>query len=610
MGIPSFFLNILKNKFYKNIHSGVTNGKIKCDYFFMDYNGIVYKAYERIRLSLEGKNLNKDQIEELVIEEVIRYTKYLICTVVKPSKLTYIALDGPAPRAKMVQQRSRRYTKIYEKNLIQNEKKRLKINKDDVYEWDGSANISPGTEFMEKLSNRLIGVIKNKGFSDHQNKMQVLLSNSNVPGEGEHKFLPTIRAMRVNKTSQNDRVYFYGSDADLIVLALSTHKNNIHIFREVDNTVKNIFESLYDSYEFIDVNIDNLGNAFNHELTRTFEGHNYDKIRILNDYIFLTFLVGNDFVISMPFLKIRKNGLEMLIAIYHDIKENHNGYLVDYHPDKEGPPTINIAFFKELMNVISTKEDFFMKEHYQNVVKVMSKKKDFKYNRRIESEKTMTPFDIFFSRYTHLEVYSPDHPLYEKYHTEFLKIEYNKDYEIWKEQYYEYFLNINKKDEEEYLKMRIKVVENYLESLMFALKYYFQGCPDWQWYYKFRMSPLMSDICYVLNNSLIDMNNIEFKKGDPYTPFQQLMLILPPQMNNLVPSVLRPIMLDDKLLCTQFYPIDFNIDVIIGMKVMYSEAILPEIDEDILINVVKKYEEKLKPEERERNIIKEKPVKG
>ena len=87
MGIPTFFLKIITNKYYKNIHSGIINGKINCDYFFLDYNGIVYSAYGNIIKDIEGKNFNKDKIEELIIEEVIRYTKYLICEVVKPKVL-------------------------------------------------------------------------------------------------------------------------------------------------------------------------------------------------------------------------------------------------------------------------------------------------------------------------------------------------------------------------------------------------------------------------------------------------------------------------------------------------------------------------------------------
>ena len=103
------------------------------------------------------------------------------------------------------------------------------------------------------------------------------------------------------------------------------------------------------------------------------------------------------------------------------------------------------------------------------------------------------------------------------------------------------------------------------------------------------------------------MPGIVFNLDEPYTPFQQLMLILPPQMDILLPSVLRPIMNDDKLLCTQFYPIDFRIDASVGIKTQYSEAILPEIDDELLIETVKKHEKNLTAEEKERNKIQIKP---
>jgi 5'-3' exonuclease len=599
MGVPNFFLKIIQNKFYKNVHSGVQNGSLDCDYFFLDYNGIVYKAYDRIKKNIEGKNLTKNQIEEIIIEEVIRYTKYLICDVVKSKLLTYIALDGPAPRAKMVQQRSRRYKGYYEKMLIKKEKLRLKlIDSNENNEWDRSANISPGTEFMQKLSNALLDVIKHKGFSVHSSGMKVILSDGNVPGEGEHKFLPIIKDMIGKKQFQNMKVYIYGSDADLIILAMASHKNNIHIIREVQETwelMKN-----YETYEFLQLNIDNLSNAFNHELTRVFKDHKFDNIRILNDYVFLTFLVGNDFVISMPFLKVRRNGLQMLIAIYHDIKMNHEDYLVDNNQ-------INIPFFKELILEISKKEDLAMKEQQKDINKLMSGYKDI---RRIDEESKMTPFEIYSSRYTHLQVCSPDHPLFQEYHNEFKKIDYSKEYNLWKDEYYKYFLNVDPSNKEEYLKVRIEIVTNYLESLMFNLNYYFYGVPSWNWHYEYRISPLISDIHYVLENNIVDLNKITFEKGTPYTPFQQLMLILPPQMADLVPSVLRPIMTDDKLLCTQYYPVEFKLDMAVGIKTQYSEAILPEINEELLIDTVKKYEEKLTSEDKKRNTISMKPKMG
>lgn len=60
--------------------------------FFMDYNGIVYGAYENVKNQFTT-GMTKDEIEAIIIAEVIRYTKYLICEVVRPQKVTYIALD-------------------------------------------------------------------------------------------------------------------------------------------------------------------------------------------------------------------------------------------------------------------------------------------------------------------------------------------------------------------------------------------------------------------------------------------------------------------------------------------------------------------------------------
>ena len=42
------------------------------------------------------------EYEKHLINEIIEYTRYLICEEVKPTDLLYIAIDGPAPRAKMI----------------------------------------------------------------------------------------------------------------------------------------------------------------------------------------------------------------------------------------------------------------------------------------------------------------------------------------------------------------------------------------------------------------------------------------------------------------------------------------------------------------------------
>ena len=600
MGVPTFFLKIIHNKFYKNVHKGVQHGKVDCDYFFLDYNGIVYNAYENIKKNIEGNNYSKEKIEEMLIIEVIRYTKYLICEVVKPKKMTYISLDGPAPRAKMVQQRSRRFKGPKEKEFIQELKKKFKINSDE-YEWDKSANISPGTKFMMKLSDGLVKAMKNKIFNEHNSQMKIILNNGNVPGEGEHKFLNILRQMRSMKSKENDKIYLYGRDADLIVLAVGTHKNNINILREIKSESDSVLRKMYENYTFLELNIDNLSKGFYNEITKNNKEKKYDKIRILNDYIFLTFLVGNDFVPSLPFLKIKKKGLNKMIDIYNEIKKDKDEYLVNYDINKSESPKLNLEFLRDIFEYGAKMEDEWMKNDLQQ--EIDRSLKGVIDERTLQAEEKLSEFEKIKSRYTHMQVANPNHPLFAKYQEEIRELDFNKDYEEWTQDYYKFYLGIKKENMKEYEEMKKKLVLNYLESLVFTLNYYFVGCPSWQWHYKFRVSPLLFDVYDHLENNKIKVEDIKFELGKPYSPFQQLMLILPPQTSYILPKQLQDIMTNDDLGCSQYYPIDFRLDVTVGGKTQYSEAILPEIDEELLLDVVKKHEKNLNNEEKLRNEI-------
>ena len=121
-------------------------------------HGLV-KEYNRIE---KTKRFKEDftyitQFEKEVYKHIGDQVDYVIDNV-DPDKLVYMAIDGVAPRAKMEQQRIRRFRTIKQKTLEDIEYKKHDI--DRVY-FDTNC-ITPGTIFMYKLSEYLKKYIQEK----------------------------------------------------------------------------------------------------------------------------------------------------------------------------------------------------------------------------------------------------------------------------------------------------------------------------------------------------------------------------------------------------------------------------------------------------------------
>lgn len=262
---------------------------------------------------------------------IFNYIEHLF-TLIKPKKLFYMAIDGVAPRAKMNQQRSRRFRTALdaEKARKQAAEDGVALPSDDPFD---SNCITPGTVFMEKLTKQLRYFIHKKVSEDASwQGIDIILSGHEVPGEGEHKIMEKIRHDKAKPDyDSNIRHCLYGLDADLIMLGLLSHDPHFAILREEvtfgrQKKSKELsdqrFYLLHLSLvrEYLDLEFDDAKDSCNIP---------YDFERVLDDFILINFFIGNDFLPELPSLLINDGALPTILQSYKRYLEKCTSYISD-----------------------------------------------------------------------------------------------------------------------------------------------------------------------------------------------------------------------------------------------------------------------------------------
>ena len=595
MGIPGFFYWL--NNTYKHIYnSNIIKNKINfdynnnfnTDYLFFDANSIIHHISSKI--ILENSNISNNDLEKLIISNVIYYIDTII-NLIKPTKLIYISIDGVVPMGKIKQQKIRRYKTIFDKNIKLLLKDNMNITQNCNFNWSSSC-ISPGTEFMNKLNKEFQKYIDIKKNNTYNNKVTFIYSSSNEIGEGEHKILSYIKYY-INDV--NSSISIYGLDADLIFLCLQLN-NNIFILR--DDTRQDIKTNTISIISVLDVkkmiielfkNINILKNKLPDYIKNklNINNINYNDEKLINDFIFLCFLLGNDFIphlLSIQ-LKIIKNNnylyniLDLLICIYHSticdsIIDNNIQYLVDIYPNMN----INFEIFLDILKNISDIEfniinDIYNYENvnYSNVENIQDINKLDNMNLNFNDNKIINHLGL--SNYVYkkdiLDLINCNITNYNNFSSNFIN-NYNS--------YYFNDLDIN------------KVIENYIEGLFWTFFYYFKDCNNWLWFYKFNSSPLLYNIIRYIDVKLLKniFNKISinhYNKGI-INPYEQLCIILPSNLHYLINDKYKTII--DKYL-SYYYKDEIKIDFFNKNKLWQCSPIFDNLNLFEILSILKLY---------------------
>ncbi|KAI0573021.1 XRN1 5-3 exonuclease, partial [Pyrenophora tritici-repentis] len=670
------------------------------DNLYLDMNGIVHPCSHP-----EDKPAPKTEADMMMA--IFEYTDRVV-GMVRPRKLLYMAVDGVAPRAKMNQQRSRRFRAAREAKEKDEERAEFQkilnsqkasrgedINTlEEVVEktWDSNA-ITPGTPFMHLLAESLQYWCAYKFTTDPSWKdMKVIISDASVPGEGEHKIMNFIRSQRAMPTHDpNTSHVIYGLDADLIMLSLATHEPHFKVLREdvfydsgkdkvctrcgrkghirtncefpedekkltEEEAAEEWATSEHQLKPYIWLHTNVLREYLAVEMDTPKRTFKYDLERSLDDWVFMCFFVGNDFLPHLPSLEIRDQGIDLLISIWRDLAAEMDDYVTkDGYPDMRRVQQIMSALASREAGIFKKRKEVAdrqaanraRREAQSNAHKRQRTDNDGVsapgFKRAKETTDTYTSAGIVFFdpkdaqskevRDVHKDIMhsqsasgteTPVHlgkrkldevddldngtpgrntPVVPQSPTQAAQPPKKDDSPpedtimLWEdgyeERYYEQKFHVAPND----IAFRNKVARQYAEGLCWVLAYYMQGCPSWTWYFPHHYAPFAADFV-----GLEDMDPRKlFEKGVPFHPYEQLMGVLPAASNHAIPEPFRVLMEDPNSSIVDFYPEDFPIDLNGKKFAWQGVAVLPFIDEKRLLEAMATKYPELSDDERKRN---------
>ena len=298
MGVPRFFRWVTSR--YPIILTDEITSKTnnpQFDNLYLDMNGIIHASSRHEDTTIASLSFNE------VMVNICRYLDHLIVDIVRPLRVLFIAIDGVAPRAKLNQQRSRRFRASYDRLSA--------ITRKATENTFDSNSITPGTQFMSDISKYLkIFIEKRMQENEIWGRLHIYFSGAEVPGEGEHKIVSFIRELKENPSYlPNQRHIMNGQDADMIMLGLASHEPFFFILREMVS-----FDSKKTTnvkFQYLRLNL--LRETLIMELSEDIiDNTTYDNERFIDDFIFLTFVIGN-----LSFNNLRKQTHNLSIIVFY-----------------------------------------------------------------------------------------------------------------------------------------------------------------------------------------------------------------------------------------------------------------------------------------------------
>ncbi|MEE6500650.1 hypothetical protein FKM82_003869 [Ascaphus truei] len=597
MGVPKFYRWISER--YPCLSEVVKEHQIpEFDNLYLDMNGIIHQCSHP-----NDEDVHFRITEDKIVADIFHYLEVLF-RIIKPRKVFFMAVDGVAPRAKMNQQRGRRFRSAKEAE----DKIKKAIEKGEVLPTEArfdSNCITPGTEFMARLNEHLKYFVNMKISTDKSwQGVSVYLSGHETPGEGEHKIMEFIRSEKTKADHDpNTRHCLYGLDADLIMLGLTSHEAHFSLLREEvrfggKKNQKRISAPEETTFHLLHLSLmrEYIGYEFSSLKEKiVFE---YDIERIIDDWILMGFLVGNDFIPHLPHLHINHDALPLLYRTYISVLPSLGGYI-----NESG--YLNLAHFEKYLAKLSA----FDREHFSEIFvdlkwfeskvgnkylneaagqaaeearKCKAKKCKAKKSKVNEDSLCLVALGKNEAGDENSKCLDEDPEEDDLFETEFRQ---------YKRTYYMSKMGVEVVSDE----FLADQAECYVLAIQWILHYYYHGVQSWSWYYPDHYAPYLSDIRNISHLKL------HFNIGKPFMPFEQLLAVLPAASKDLLPDSYQTLMTSEESPIIDYYPQDFKTDLNGKQQEWEAVVLIPFIDEKRLLEAMEPCNKCLTEGEENRN---------
>lgn len=570
MGVPKFFRWCAER--YPTITRNLGCYAPPIDNLYLDVNGIIHNCTH----PNDFDALKTAPTEKEMIHAIFIYLERLF-NAVQPRKHFLLAVDGVAPRAKMNQQRQRRYRSGYEMMMARQEAIDSGEQVPDEEAVFDSNCITPGTPFMVLVSEKIQYFLANKIANDPAwQQCKIIYSGHDCPGEGEHKILDFIRRRKMEPGySPNETHCVYGLDADLIMLALASHEPHFVLLREevkFGNPQQNgkggeaggrgtLWKEdsrmqTRDVFVLLDIGIlrEYFALELNEMCLKAGVPANHDLERFLDDLIFMCFFIGNDFLPSIPTLGINDDSIVEMIQLYvYEVRKKdcyftHHGKILWENVE----PWLKALGMME-MSVIRHRQQ--EEAQYQKRRERMGDQ---------EARSTLEKTFESIGEYKH-HFYAMKHGMKEGYNPE----------------------------SEEMVSIR----QDYVDGLTWVMEYYYQGPPSWKWYFAHYYAPMASD--------LVDLatlgKRVFFEDSKPFLPHQQLLAVLPPMSYRCLPKAYWPLLRSPESPLASVFPEHIEIDREGARAPWEGVVLIPFIDESVLLSAYESVQSQLSAQESKDN---------